>query len=68
VIFGARRLARRRAALVERSAALRASIAAASAPLVAKADAAERLVAAVRASLPWITRAVTVYSLLKQRK
>ena len=67
MIFGARELAQRRLALVERSAGLRSAIGAAGAPIAAKAAAAERLVATVRTTLPWAARAVTLYTLLKRR-
>ena len=66
MIFGARGLAQRRRALVERSAAQRRALLAAGAPLAAKAAAAERLLAAVRSSWPWVVRAATVYTLLKR--
>jgi hypothetical protein len=68
VIFGERELARRRDALVEHSAALRLRIGAASQPLMMKAQAGARLVSAVRATAPWLTRAVMIYSLLKRGK
>jgi hypothetical protein len=68
VIFGERELARRRVALVERSAALRRSIAATGAPLLDKAVLADRLITAVRSWLPWLTGALSVYTLLRGRK
>ena len=48
MIFGLRQLQRRRERLVERCAAQRESIAAAAAPLSAKAAAADRILTAVR--------------------
>jgi hypothetical protein len=65
LIFGARRLAQRRRALVERSGTLRRALLAAGTPVAARAVAADRLVTAVRAGLPWIARAFALYSLLK---
>lgn len=68
MIFGAHELAQRRAALLERCASERRNIATACAPLHDKTAAAERLVTAVRALLPWLTGALTLYTLLRQRK
>lgn len=65
MIFGARHLAQRRRALVERSAAQRRALAAAAGPLAARAAAADRLVSAIRTSLPWVARGLTLYTLLK---
>lgn len=48
MIFGARELQRRRIALIARSSAERASIAAAVGPLASKAAAADRVLTAVR--------------------
>ena len=48
MIFGSRELQRRRAALVERCAERRASIAATAGPIAAKAAAADRIFTAVR--------------------
>lgn len=48
MIFGLRELERRRAALVQRCAEQRASIAATAAPLAAKVAAADRIVTALR--------------------
>jgi hypothetical protein len=67
MIFGAKRLAQRRAALLERASALRGELAFTAAPLVAKAAAADRLISALRTSIPWAARALTVYTLLKGR-
>jgi hypothetical protein len=68
VIFGARRLARRRAALVERSSFLRRQLAAAGAPFAARAAMVDSVLATVRAALPWVTRALTLYALLKPKR
>jgi len=68
VIFGARRLAQRRVALVEHSSGQRQALADAVAPLAAKAAAADRLISAVRSSMPWVARALTLYTLLKHRR
>jgi hypothetical protein len=65
VIFGADRLARRRLALVERSAAQRRALGEALAPLMSRAAFADSLVTSVRSALPWISRALTLYTLLK---
>jgi hypothetical protein len=67
VIFGARELAQRRLALVERSSALRSTLGAAGAPLAARAAAADRLITTVSTSLPWIARGLAVYTLLRRR-
>ena len=67
MIFGAGELARRRVALVARSSALRGRLAADAAPFVARAAAAERIVATVQSSLPWVARAVALYTVLKRR-
>jgi type II secretory pathway component PulF len=80
-----RELQRRRAELVERSAALRAALVHAATPIVQKAATADRIVAALRkyplitavmaaaaavvgtrSLLPWVTRALTLYALLKR--
>jgi hypothetical protein len=66
VIFGARTLARRRLALVERSQAQRRALAAAVAPLLAPAALADRVVSGIRDAWPWVGRALTVYALLKR--
>jgi hypothetical protein len=68
LIFGQRELARRRAALVERSAALRRTLATAGAPLLDRAVLADRLITAARSWVPWLTSAITVYTLLRRRK
>jgi hypothetical protein len=68
VIFGARRLAARRLALVERSSSLRRQVAAAGAPLAARAALLDGVLAAVRSALPWATRALTIYALLKPKR
>jgi hypothetical protein len=57
----------RRAALLERSSELRRELAFAAAPLAAKAAAADRLISALRTSIPWAARALAVYTLLKGR-
>lgn len=67
MIFGARRLAERRLALVERSCTLRRALLAAGTPVAAKAAAADQLLTAARACLPWIARGFALYSLLKLR-
>ena len=67
MIFGAKRLVQRRAALLERSSELRGELALAAAPLAARAAAADRLIGALRSSIPWAARAVAVYTLLKRR-
>jgi hypothetical protein len=68
MIFGARELARRRLELADRSARSRHALLAASAPVLAKAAAAERLLVAIRTSLPWIGRALALYTVLKRRR
>lgn len=67
MIFGARKLAERRLALVERSDGLRRALIAGIAPVAEKAAAADRLIAAARTVLPWIVRAAALYGLLKRR-
>ena len=67
MIFGARKLAERRLALVERSDGLRRALVAAAAPVAEKAAAADRLIAAARTVVPWMVRAVALYGLLKRR-
>ena len=78
-------LQRRRAELVERSAALRAALLEDAAPLLRKAATADRVVTALRnhpvvsavavgavalagarSLLPWLTRALTLFALLKR--
>ncbi|HET7366165.1 MAG TPA: hypothetical protein VFJ70_21525 [Burkholderiales bacterium] len=66
MIFGERELARRRVALVERSAAVRRSLATHGAPFFDKAVAADRLITTVRSWLPWVTSAITIYTLLRR--
>lgn len=68
MIFGERELARRRVALVERSAALRRTLAATGAPLLDKAAIADRLITTARAWLPRLTAAITLYAFLKRRR
>ncbi len=65
MIFGAVRLARRRRALVERSAGQRRALAAALAPVLSRAALADGVVTSVRSALPWISRALAAYALLK---
>lgn len=67
MIFGARKLAERRLALVERSGGLRRALIAGISPVAEKAAAADRLIAAARTVVPWIVRAVALYGLLKRR-
>jgi hypothetical protein len=67
VIFGARQLARRRLALVERSESQRRVLAAAAAPLLARAVIVDRWVSRIRDAWPWVGRALTVYALLTRR-
>lgn len=67
MIFGARRLARQRAALTERSSALRRQIAAAGAPFAARAALLDSALAAVRTALPWAARALALYALVRRR-
>jgi len=85
VIGQLRELQRRRAELVERSAALRATLLEEAAPLLQKAATADRVVTALRkhpvvsavavgavalagarSLLPWLTRALTLFALLKR--
>lgn len=67
MIFGARKLAQRRLALVERSDGLRRALIAHISPVAEKAAAADRLIAAARTVVPWMVRAVALYGLLKRR-
>jgi hypothetical protein len=68
LIFGARQLAQRRRALVERSAAKRREIAAAAAPFLSRAAVIDSLLTMVRTALPWATRVLTLYALLKPKR
>jgi hypothetical protein len=69
VIFGARELQRRRAALVARSADERGAIAAAAAPFATKRVLAEGVVRLVRSrgAFSWLILALTLYRLVKRR-
>ena len=67
MIFGLPALERRRDALAQRSAELRAALVAATTPFGDKLAVAERLLGLVRVAPVWIGRALLVYSFLKRR-